>query len=51
MMHESFRGVTVDHLYPNCPACPQPPIRQIGLVDAEGSDVCGLCLIRWRNDD
>lgn len=47
--HESFRGVTVDHLYAGCPACPKPAIRQQGWVDPNGTDICGLCLKRWRN--
>jgi len=48
MGHESFRGVTVDHLYPDCAACPKPAFRQAGDVDTLGTDVCGLCLKRWK---
>jgi len=55
----AFRGVGVDHLYPDCPSLQRSrnsrswfaPIvgqRLQGLVDPEGSDVCGLCQMRWK---
>ena len=44
----SWRGVTVDHLYPDCPSVPKPAVRQPGFVDPLGTDICGLCLRRWR---
>lgn len=58
--HEAFGGVTVDHLYPDCPALLAatrrlPPDRDtwignrlFGTVDPEGSDICGLCRRRWE---
>ncbi len=55
-VHEAFLGVTVDHLYHNCPAL-QRSInagttwqgqwkmgdKARGTVDPMGSDVCGWC--------
>lgn len=46
--HMAFLGVTVDHLYRDCPACPKPPRRAVGLVNPEGTDICGLCRQRWE---
>lgn len=55
--HEAYRGVGPDHLYPDCP----PLVRSVAAgidplvgsrlrfsVDPLGSDVCGMCVWRWR---
>lgn len=50
-------GLTVDHLYPNCPgrlaAIPELERTRFsevgsGEIDPEGGDVCGICLRWWR---
>ncbi len=57
--HEAFVGVTVDHLYRDCPALTRAidayrygrPVvgdRCVDRVDPEGTDVCGLCHRRWK---
>ncbi len=47
--HEAYLGVTVDHLYPDCPALRLLGARRtVGMVDPEGTDICGLCLRRWK---
>jgi len=66
MTHVAFIGVTVDHLYPDCPSLTNVTRRVVlhieddglwgrrvgdpcpGEIDPLGSDVCGLCLIRWK---
>lgn len=58
----AYRGVTVDHLYPDCPALVRPVrLRDegrseyvgvgepcVGMVDPEGTDLCFACQTRWR---
>ena len=46
--HESFQGQTVDHLYPDCISVPKPVVKQLGMVDPSGSDICRICVRRWR---
>lgn len=58
--HLAYSGVTCDHLYPDCPAIDRWKTSPYGsqgvgrllkgLVDPEGTDICGLCLIVWRRE-
>ena len=52
-----FAGLTCDHLYVDCPARTraEKTLRWCGWwevggqgLDPEGTDVCGICLHRWR---
>ena len=59
--HLAWSGVTCDHLYPDCPAIARwrdSPFNQHGvgrvlqgLVDPAGTDICGLCSQRWKDDE
>lgn len=49
-------GLTVDHLYENCPGrvASIPELERVGWttigsgeVDAEGTDICGICSRWW----
>jgi len=57
--HEAYGGVTVDHLYPYCPALLKAtrstPFRHYWVgkrlaveVDPEGTDLCGWCVRVWK---
>ena len=55
--HEAFRGVGPDHLYPDCPPLVRSVLagtdpltggRLVGMVDPLGTDICGMCLYRWK---
>jgi hypothetical protein len=62
--HEAFRGVYVDHLYRDCPSLTRAitkgstpccakhkdrlGTRMWGTVDPLGTDICGMCVHRWK---
>ena len=59
--HLAWSGVTCNHLYLDCPSIARwrySPFYQHGvgrvlqgLVDPEGTDICGLCFKRWEADE
>ena len=58
--HEAWMGLTVDHLYPDCPSRTRGEMRLRAwgwwqkcsdLVDPLGTDICGLCLHRWKRTE
>jgi hypothetical protein len=59
--HSAFMGPLSDHLYPDCPPLQRseattgvryPGMRIgeqcLGTVDPLGTDICGLCVHRWK---
>ncbi len=62
--HVAYAGRISDHLYQDCPALqrwkdspygdnqfgmPDLGAKLVGLVDPNGTDICGLCFIVWEN--
>ena len=57
--HAWFAGLTCDHLYADCPnrtraevtlrRCGEWDMHGVG-IDPDGSDVCGMCVHRYRRD-
>jgi hypothetical protein len=59
--HVAFGGVTVDHLYTDCPAFNRARVQDgddrgnlwvgqdlVVKVDPEGTDICGWCYRKWK---